>query len=62
MKIEKNEKAEKLVADLHDKTDYFKHEKFTTSIESWINFERGSKCFAKAIYWYEHRSKKNNKK
>ena len=50
MKIEKNEKAEKLVADLHDKTDYFKHEKFKTSIESWINFERGSKCFAKAIY------------
>ena len=25
MKIEKNEKAKKLVANLHDKTDYFKH-------------------------------------
>ena len=25
MKIEQNEKAEELVANLHDKTDYFKH-------------------------------------
>ena len=39
--IMKIEKVEKLVANLHDKTEYFRHiKKFKTSIKLWINFKK----------------------
>ena len=37
----KIEKVEKLVANLHDKERIcYKHNKFKTSIESWVNIEK----------------------
>ena len=36
------EKVEKLVANLHDNTEYIRHKKFKTTIISWISFEKGS--------------------
>ena len=33
--------VEKLVANLHEKTEYA-HKKFKTSLKSWIDFEKGS--------------------
>ena len=39
----KIEKVEKLVANLHDKTEYFRHiKKFKTGIKLWINFKKTS--------------------
>ena len=49
----KLQKAEKLVANLHDKTECYTHNKFKASIKSWINFESDyiySKSLAKTIY------------
>ena len=37
----KIEKVEKLVTNLHDKTEY-SHKKFKPGIKSWINFEESS--------------------
>ena len=34
----KIEKGDKLAANLHDKTEYVIHNKFITSIKSWISF------------------------
>ena len=36
----KIENVEKLVANLHDKTECYTHKKFKTSIKSWISFEK----------------------
>ena len=41
----KIEKVEKVVANLHDKTEYYTHEKFKASIKLWINFEKSSQSY-----------------
>ena len=39
----KIEKVEKLVANLHDKTEYFRHiKKIKIGIKLWINFKKTS--------------------
>ena len=38
----KNEKVEKIVANLHDKTECVIHKKFKTGIKSWISFLKSS--------------------
>ena len=38
----KIEKVEKLVTNLHDKTECHWHKKFKASIKSWINFKESS--------------------
>ena len=38
----KIEKVEKLVADLHDKTEYYTHRESKTSIKSWIRIEKSA--------------------
>ena len=58
----KIEKAEKLIANLHDKFEDVIYIKiFKTNIKSWISFEKGSsshqvysKSLAKTIYQYEY--------
>ena len=65
------EKFEMLVANLHDKTEYIiqslkqvwngqlNHGLVFKKFTEWLNL---SKCLAKAIYWYELKSKKKSKK
>ena len=43
LEIPKTETLEKLAANLHDKNKCYSHEKFDTSIKSWISFEEISK-------------------
>ena len=38
----KIEKVEKLVANLHNKTECYTHKKFKACIKSWISFEKSS--------------------
>ena len=66
----KIEKFEKLVANLHDKTEYvihirnlkqtLNHGLVLKKVDRVINFSQ--KCLAKTIHWYKHRSKKKKQR
>ena len=61
------EKVEMLVANLYDKTEYVIH---IRNLKQALNHRLVlkkvliliTKCLAKTIYWYEHRSKKKKEK